>query len=152
MLIKCSVVILPLLAGSLVYIGWRPKSLIMFSWFESMGVAGFIFQLREILSDYSLPNWVIFWLPNGTWTFAFTASLAFIWLNSNLRIKYLWLLIPLLLGIMMEIGQFWALLPGTFCWGDLLAHITGGVLALGITKIILNCKKGVKKCQQVKNV
>ena len=129
-------IIVPLIAGGLVYIGWRPDTLLMFPWFEFLGIKSEIYYIREFLSQFHLPEWVVFWLPNGTWTFAFTAALSFIWLDLENHRKFFWILIPLSLGITMEIGQFLNILPGTFCFGDILAHSFGAVTALLLINFI----------------
>ncbi|OWZ83209.1 hypothetical protein [Natranaerobius trueperi] len=137
MLLKFLLVAVPLLIGSSIYIGWRPENLIMFSWFELLGISELIAYFRSLLSNYDIPNWILYWVPNGTWTFSFTAALAF----NNLR--KIWLIVPVLAGISIEIGQYINYLRGTFCFGDVFAHIIGSLLALVAIRIVLSNNKGV---------
>jgi len=143
-------IISPLLLGGLIYIGWRPESLLMFAWFEFLGIDNAVMILRTTLSQYDLPSWMIFWIPNGTWTFAFTASLALIWLQPEnladyLRYRLFWILLPLIFGLTMEAGQLFQILPGTFCFGDIMAHLIGALTALGITAFLLSRFKYLKE-------
>ena len=134
MFIKLTTVTLPLLIGSLIYIGWRPLNLTMFSWFEEVGILESILYIRATLSMFNIPDWVIYCLPNGTWTFSFTAVMSFLWLQSDSQMKYFWIFTPIALGYLIELGQYYNILVGTFCYGDLIAHTIGAFLALFLVK------------------
>ena len=130
MLFRFLLIVIPLVIGGSIYIGWRPKTLIMFSWFEFIGILDIIISFREWLSSYQITDWLLYWGPNGLWTFAFTSALAFIWLHEHSNHKYLWLGLPFIFGLTMEVGQYFNLLHGTFCFGDIVAHILGSTISL----------------------
>ena len=135
MILKTVIVTIPLIIGSIIYIGWRPATTLMFSWFDRVGFLELIMELRALLSDYTIPDWLLYWGPNGTWTFSFTAALGFIWFTGESEHGKLWLLVPLIFGITIEFGQLLNYLPGTFCYGDIIAHGIGAFTAFIIVKI-----------------
>ena len=137
MLFITTLIVFPLIIGGLIYIGFRPDNLLMFSWFQILGIDSVIFVLRDYLSQFDLLSWMIFWVPNGSWTFAFTAALTLIWLKSITPYKFIWITIPFILGITMEVGQLLNILPGTFCYGDIIAHTIGAFSAFIIAYYLI---------------
>ncbi|ACB84399.1 hypothetical protein [Natranaerobius thermophilus] len=135
MIFKTVIVTIPLIIGSMIYIGWRPESTLMFFWFDRVGLLELIMQLRELLSYYTIPDWLLYWGPNGLWTLSFTAIMGFIWFTDEPKLGKLWLLVPIIFGITIELGQLMNILPGTFCYGDLIAHGIGAFTAFIILKI-----------------
>lgn len=54
-------VIAPLIVGGLIYILFRPETLIMFDWFEKAGLLQFIQDLRtSFKGKLILPQWIIY--------------------------------------------------------------------------------------------
>lgn len=139
---------LPLIIGSLVYISWRPNNLLMFSWFEYLGVMNSILVVRNSLSSFNPPNWVIFWLPNALWSFSFMTILYWLWGKQNNKIKYFFLLLPFVFGFFMELGQLFNILPGTFDIGDIIAHLIGVLLAIFLIRIFIfhDCNFKITGC------
>lgn len=125
-------VVLPLGLGSLIYLGWRTSNLKMFAWVDSLGFAGPVSALREVLSGFlpSLPGWVLYSLPDAVWVYSFTAANWLIWGASDSRERWFWLALGVLLGGGLELGQWASLLPGTFDPTDLFLIFLATLLAL----------------------
>ena len=113
-------VLFPILLGGFFYLLFRSKSLIMFHWFDKMGVLDLIQSFRNYFIGIkeSIPNWIYFSIPDGLWTYSFTSAIL-LFENNRKVLKY-WLLVPFLMGPLIEIFQFFKLFPGTFDPLDLL--------------------------------
>lgn len=122
------VMIFPLIIGGSIYLFWRPDSLLMFVWIDYLGLTDILMWIRGSLINYKLPDWILYNLPNGVWTYSFTALLVYLWVESTSWKKYLYMLTPLTLGFSFELGQYFNIIPGTFCIGDILAHLTGAFI------------------------
>jgi len=112
--------VLPLLAGSVLYIGFRSEDLRMFRWFETIGIIKPILDFRAVINPYesNLPDWVYYSLPDGLWVYAFASAYLILWRN-DLRAVRLWLLFPLVFGCLAELAQGMGILRGTFDLTDL---------------------------------
>lgn len=113
--------LLPLFIGGLIYISFRSKSLIMFDWFDWIKLNPVIMSIRKEMEPVKayLPKWSFYSLPDGLWIYSFTVTLIFIWDYEWNKLKYL-LIIPLLLGVGIELLQYLNLFKGTFDLIDLL--------------------------------
>ena len=120
----------PLGLGSFIYIGFRSKTLYMFRVFEALGMDRPIRFLRDQLQDVFLPEWVLYSLPDGCWTLAFTS---FILQNTAKKLTP-WLLFPITMSVGAEIGQWAKMIPGTFDTTDLLFCTFGVGLSFLKTK------------------
>ena len=58
-----------LLLGGLVYVIYREKSLLMFNWFDSIGISNEIDWLRRLFQGEGIYGWVKYSLPDGLWRF-----------------------------------------------------------------------------------
>lgn len=123
-------VLVPLLIGGLIYILFRNESLIMFNWFDYLGLLEQIKELRATLNPMKsiLPNWIYYSLADGLWTYAFVSAYLIYY-----KVDY-WLLLPFLLSIGVEILQYFQLFQGTFDVIDLLCCIVGYTLPFLLLK------------------
>ena len=124
-------VVLPIIAGGLVYICWRDPALLMFKWFRVLGVEPHILQLRLITVSArpSLPYWFVYSLPDGLWVYALTAFMAHVWSGSPASvIKTGWLSLGLLLGAGSELGQLAGIVPGSFDWTDFVFYVVAAAI------------------------
>ena len=129
-------VLLPLLAGGLVYVCWRDSNLLMFKWFAAFGLEPLIAWLREGTASAQtlLPHWLVYSLPDGLWVYALTALMIFLWRGKHpLPVKIFWLSLGLLLGAGSELGQLAGVLPGTFDPVDFLVCLAAPAGALILT-------------------
>lgn len=127
----------PLLLGGLLYILFRSTELRMFKWFSAIGFDNAIYLARTEFHQIRgiLPNWTYYCLPDGLWVYSFTSALLIYWKNDFQKAK-LWLMIPFITGILIEIMQGFKLFPGTFDYLDLTFTSLGFLLS----KIIINSK------------
>jgi hypothetical protein len=109
----------------------------MFDWFSFVGIDNIIHSARTFVFDFknSIPNWIYYSLPDGLWVYSFTSAILIFW-NNDSKKATLWLLVPFITGVLIEIFQGFKLFPGTFDNLDL----TFSILGLSISKIIINHK------------
>ena len=116
-----AVVIMPLIIGGMIYIIFRSKSLVMFSWIQSVGLTKYIDVLRLFLfpiKEY-LPNWFIYSFPNALWAFSMLSFFALLW-RDNKICYYCWILLGVILSLGMELLQLGGFIAGTFSADDLI--------------------------------
>jgi hypothetical protein len=123
--------IFPIVFGGLIYLGFRSSSLLMFKWFNFIGFKKIIDNYRFYILPLkdNLPEWFYLSLPDGIWVFSLTTSLIVYWEFDYTSVK-IWLLFPLILGIAVEILQYFFIFPGTFDILDLILSIIGFTLSL----------------------
>jgi len=119
---------LPLLIGSLIYILFRPYSLLMFRWFEVLKIDSIILFFRNSIGIYKdfIPDIVIYSFPNGLWTYSLISNIILIWNNEKNYYMYFWIIIAVIISLGGEIGQAINVIPGTFDFLDLI------LISLGI--------------------
>lgn len=132
-------VVLPLLVGSVIYLLFRPTSLLMFRWAKHFGIFDYVIKMRAVIFKYNayLPKWFIFSLPNALWVYSLTAYMLLLWYGHSGKMKYFWISLGLLFSAGMEILQYFYILPGTFDLKDLVFVIAGFALPILLNKKIL---------------
>jgi hypothetical protein len=128
-------VFFPISIGGLIYMFFRSKSLLMFTWFDNLGLNTMISYYRSSLIKYSniIPDWVLFSLPDGLWVYSFSSSLLLLWGN-DFKISSFWLFLPFLFGSGVEIMQKFDLVSGTFDIIDLIICLLASILSIIIVK------------------
>lgn len=142
MIRKMIIGILPVIVGGLIYLTYRTDSLLMFGWFNKIGLSDTIDLLRsnQLLQNLTIPNWIKFSLPDALWLFSFNYILLTLW-NFNLnRQSAFWLLLAPTIGLLSEIGQLIGVVPGTFDLVDLLLLL----IATLILFLLVNNLKPIK--------
>lgn len=134
-------IVLPLIIGGLIYVGFRSKKLRFFDWIDRIGFSDIINEIRTITYPYKeiLPNWVLNCLPDGLWTYSFSATLFFVWEEFFIKNKKL-LILPFILVLIMEVLQLLGLIHGTFDVVDLLVSLIMNLLLIAILKLEYNEK------------
>ena len=100
---------LPIFIGSMIYILFREKELLMFNWFNYLKLNFIIDFLRNNFYEYRIyiPKSILFSLPDALWVYSFTMFLSIYFKN---RI----ILSAIFVGsIITEILQLWFVV-GTF--------------------------------------
>jgi len=130
-------VLLPILLGGIIYISFRSKYLVLFSWSDEISISGFVNIIRNQLLPIKnyIPTWVIYSLPDGLWTYSFVSSFIVIWKNDSDKWGY-WLLIPFVLSISYELLQYFKILQGTFDIVDFSTCLMASILSILIVEII----------------
>lgn len=132
--------IITLLIGGLIYVLFRTSSLLMFSWYKTIGLGGILKGLRKSTIPFAenIPEWILFSLPDGLWIFSYVCLILLIWKNSVSLKNIFWLLIIPILAIGSELGQLFGLIIGTFDLTDLLLYILGITLPFIFFKQSIN--------------
>lgn len=117
-----------LIIGGLIYLGARPLYLNMFQWVGIGEDTGWLMALRGGFPK-STPEWVVYALPDGLWSFAYTLAVSVIW---DFDFRRGWVMITLIpvIGILSELMQLFGWLQGVFDWVDLITY--SGGLAVGL--------------------
>jgi len=123
---------IPVFIGSMIYVIWRGTSLLMFRWFDYLHLTGVVATLRNLA--FEVPEWVIYNLPNGLWSYSFLFILTYIWFDSKAKARYLWMSLVPLLSIGSELGQFFGFIPGTFDVVDLIFYML--FMCLSVTSAV----------------
>lgn len=121
-------VVLPVFLGGIIYIVFRSEKLIMFKWFETFGLNELINILRQN-SVYNLPDWIKYNLPDALWLFSLTSILIIIWKREINKTNFIYVLLPLIIGICWEFGQYLGIIQGTFDIKDLVFYIAASFIA-----------------------
>lgn len=131
--IGCKKVIAALLAsvtlvgGAMIYVCFRPTHLLLFKWIDRFGLLDFAYRLRLNLKD--IPEWVVYSLPDGLWTFSYCLFIGTIW-NFNLKKSFFFLVILPVFAVANEIMQYFHIVSGTFDWMDVMAFLIAFTLGL----------------------
>ncbi len=122
----------PTIVGGLIYILFRPRSLILFRWFDDLGLGDAIDHVRMTAAPTAehAPELLIFCLPNALWLYAFTRCMALLWRGSRSPARFVWLAIPALLSVGSELGQLTPWVPGTFDALDVVTSVAAVAVAL----------------------
>ena len=135
--------LMTLMLGGLIYLFFRVKTLLVFEWFESLNIIEFLRPIRIVTMGYSvyLPDWLLFSLPDGLWIFSYMAIILLIWRNRIKKNNVIWIFIVPLLIILIEIGQLYHVIIGTFDSVDLIFYFFGAILPILIFTDILTIVK-----------
>lgn len=102
------------MAGGIIYLMWRGESLLMFAWFDFLGLSPFILLVRHNVSVVgSLPDWFKYSLPNALWLFGGILFFSGIWERQRFE-KGAWVLIFLAVAFGSEFAQVTGCIPGTY--------------------------------------
>lgn len=118
--------LIPLFVGGIIYLSFRPDTLLMFRWTDKIGASGVIDILRTYSSNYmsALPGWVIYSLPNALWLMSFSLVMSITW-RGNVRMATLWCSLLYALSLASELMQWYGLVRGTADIFDAIAYSAG---------------------------
>lgn len=106
--------------GGMIYVLYRPESLLLFRVTYALGITPLIDMLRSHISRFMLPSFMINSLPAGLWTASYLLMM-FVTTKSHTRRFRLMIALPLpLMAIVLEIMQFLGWCPDTFDIYDLV--------------------------------
>ena len=111
-----------LFLGIMIYLLYRPESLLVFKITDALGLSHIIDNLRLSFSEFQLPPIVINSLPAGLWTASYLMMM-FVTTKFHTRRVRLMLALPLpIAAIVLEFMQLWGWCPGTFDIYDLICY------------------------------
>lgn len=119
-----------LLLGGLVYVIYREKSLLMFNWFDSIGISNEIDWLRRLFQGEGIYGWVKYSLPDGLWAFSYMFIVDAIWGSERNAISILFLWGLPVMAVLSECLQYFGLLPGVFDWTDMASYLLAIIVFL----------------------
>ena len=121
-IIKITLSLLMLCIGGLIYIGFRDESLLMFDWFENIGISHHIKLFRGIFDTEWMCSWVKYSLPDGLWLIAYMLIIDAIWNGSNSISFYIFIYTLPFFALLSEILQYFGLFSGVFDWIDVICY------------------------------
>ena len=131
----------PFLFGSAIYLLWRSKTILLFSWLRFVGLYAPVAALRAQCAGvkHLIPGVILYSVPDGLWLYSFTALMGLIWFNEPRRsIRAFWIVLPVLLAVGSEFAQRFRLIPGTFDWWDVVSYIAAWVPAVVSIHVFLS--------------
>lgn len=117
-----------LLLGGLIYVIFRDKSLLMFDWFDAIGIDNEIDGLRSLFQGEGIYGWVKYSLPDGLWLFSYMFLVDAIWNGSRSISSYIFIYSLPILALLSEFFQYFGLLPGVFDWMDVVSYLFAIIL------------------------
>ena len=127
-------IILPMLLGTLLYLLFRPKSILIFDYLKVRHLDKPLNIWRSQLAVFKPFEWVIFSLPGGLWLYSYTYAIGLSWKNVIDRKNIFWYILPLFVSIGSEFGQYFKLVKGTFDWHDIVLYALFTAIALLLLK------------------
>ncbi|MBN2415240.1 hypothetical protein JXO52_05335 [bacterium] len=124
-------IFLPLSLGGLIYIAYRPKTLVMFTWFNRCGLqplSGKIAAACTIVLP-APPEWVVYSLPDALWIYSLVMFLGAVWRPRSGRQLLLWAGVAFVLSIGSELLQLFHIIGGTFCLFDTCSYVIAIILS-----------------------
>ena len=125
-----------LLMGGLIYVIFRDKSLLMFDWFNTIGISHEVERLRNHFQGEGIYGWVKYSLPDGLWIFSYMFIVDAIWDRERNAVSMIFLWGLPIVAVFSECFQYFGLLPGVFDWMDMASYI----LAITLFLIIKHLK------------
>lgn len=131
-----------LMFGVWIYILFRQVPLKIYSWIDNTDIMYYInfLQQKSKVHINQVPEWIIYSLPDGLWVFSYVCLSLIIWKREITSINLIWILILPIIGISMEIFQFFGIINGTADFYDLIFYIIGAVSPFVIFNKLLNFK------------
>lgn len=127
--------LLILCIGGFIYMGLRDKSLLMFEWFNHLGLSQHVEFIRGLFNSEGVYGWVKYSLPDGLWLFSYMILVDAIWNSSKSISAYIFIYYLPFLALMSEILQYFGLVPGVFDWIDIASYLFA-ILSYNIIKLI----------------
>lgn len=133
--VKLIIASVTLFIGGMIYVVFRSKSLLMFSWFDTLGLSPMVETIRMDYGDKSLYAWVRNSFPAALWLFSYLMVVDSIWGEQKHRAQTAFVIVLPVIAILSEVLQGVGFLPGTFDILDIISYLLASVLFL-IIKII----------------
>ena len=112
-----------LLAGGLLYVLYRPQTLLLFHVADSMGLLPVIDSWQQWASAWRPAPFVVYSLPAGLWALSYVLIVVVLAASFPPKGRLAAVTLIPLLGAASELMQGAGLLPGTFDWADLALYL-----------------------------
>ena len=134
-LAEATIGLVALALGGLIYVRYRSESLLMFDWFQNLGLGDLVKSIRMNATNSELFGWVKFNMPAGLWLLAYMFMIDSVWGKEKNYVYLYFLYILPFLAITSELMQISGLLPGTFDVMDLFCYVFAILLFVIIKKL-----------------
>ena len=134
-IVKLLIAIISLCLGGLIYIVFRSEDLLMFRWFDSLGLHGIVSQLRFDYGQTNIWNWVNYNMPACLWLFSYMFVMDALWNDGNNMIYQVFIYVLPVVAILSELLQLVNIIPGTFDLLDLASYAISIILFITIKKL-----------------
>ena len=118
--------IVPLIIGGTLYLGFRSQDLLMFRWGNYLGLSNIVNLWRNFCSQYPLPEWTFYALPDGLWLLSYMLLIHTIW-GEHIRQYRMWVYTLPVIAITSELMQLVISSLGTFDMMDIICY-SGAIL------------------------
>ena len=122
------IAMMALFVGGMIYVIFRPESIIMFKWFPFLGT---IHQQVNVFSTIHLPDFFVYSLPDGLWLFSYILLIGVIWNFNYHRCIFLIMLLPVY-AIFHEMLQLYHMVPGYFDVLDFIVYVIATFLGISV--------------------
>jgi hypothetical protein len=122
----------PVFLGGLIYLLFRPSTVVFFRWLEPLQLGGLFGVARTVAEPINplIPGFMVYSLPALLWTFSFTYAVGRLWAGDSWCIRAIMLALVLAVSVLFEIGQALGWVSGIFDMNDLLATLAGFLLSI----------------------
>jgi len=127
--------LIALLIGGLIYIVFRDEHLLMFRWFDELGLSMFLGNLRAEYGHHNLYGWIKDSMPAGLWLFSYLFIIDSIWWKEKGIVYMCFIYVLPIVSIGSEIMQYYKIIPGTFDVLDICSYLCAVILFLLIKKL-----------------
>ena len=133
---RLSAGILCFVIGLSIYLLFRDKVLLGFHLCEAIGIGGAVDELRASVSHISLPEFVLYSLPDGLWTVSYILIIDYVFRKQPLHIRIVWTAIIPFIGAVSELLQFVGIVPGVFDVADFLCYLVPHIIYIATTMFL----------------
>ena len=112
-----------LAAGGLIYLLYRPTTLLLFRIIDATGLASQVGLWRTAVQPCSLSDFTVYCLPNGLWAGAYVLAIDSACASRPAATRMTWAAVIPALGVISELLQTVGIVPGTPDWGDALCYV-----------------------------
>lgn len=129
--------------GGLTYVVFRSRSLLMFSWFDQLGLTDTVTSMRTAWGgmETQIPAFVVMSAPFALWVLSYMLLIEAVWGPAKSRAKFLWKWSLPSAAIASEILQACGMLRGTFDAVDLAALIAAASVGTLFPRVLF-CNHG----------
>lgn len=103
-----------LLMGTGIYLLFRSREHLGFVLLDSVGLTSAVDAIRTLTGYITAPEFVRFCLPDALWTSSYILFSDYLNRNERTAIRFIWVSIIPLLGVVSELLQFVNMISGTF--------------------------------------
>ena len=123
-----------LAVGGVIYALLRSPSLLMFRWFDAVGIAPLLDRCRGYVHGIHVADWIRYSLPDALWASSGVFLFSAIWAGSRSPVRHFWICFTPFAAVGGEIAQSFGVVPGTFDYADLLACLSLSCASLALIR------------------